>query len=101
MEDDEKINHKKKNKDVGQCPLEMIDNIAQNMEKLENIVIGCCSDSDESEQLSQRQKTRLEFLKQKRQERKEKVAKYNMHENRKMGPDVNVITKNKNFDNKL
>ena len=41
----------------------MIDNVAQTMKKLENIVIDCCSDSDKSEYLSERHKIRLEFLK--------------------------------------
>ena len=44
----------------------MIDNIAQTMKKLENIVIDYYFDSVKSEQLSERQKTRLCFLKQKR-----------------------------------
>ena len=85
----------------------MIDNVAQTMKKLENIVIDCCSDSDKSDQLSERQKTRLDFLKQKRKERKYKVAKNNVIEDRKRGPDANVqansveTRKIKIFDNEL
>ena len=42
-------------KESNQCPFEMIDNIANAMKKLENIVIDCYSDSDNSEKLSERQ----------------------------------------------
>ena len=68
----------------------MIGNIDQTMKNLENDVIDCHSDSDESEKLIERQKTRLYFLKQKRKERKDKVVKSNMIEDRKRGLDANV-----------
>ena len=48
----------------------MIDNIAQTMKKLDNVVIDYYSVLDTSEQLSERQKTRLDCPKQKRIERK-------------------------------
>ena len=47
------------------CILNDIEHIT-NYEKLENIVIDYYSDSDESEQLRERQQTKLETLKQKR-----------------------------------
>ena len=106
-EDDEKIKHREKNKDAGQRPFEMVDNIAHTVKKLENIVIDYCSDSDKSEELSERKKIRLDCLKQKRQEIKEKIAKNNMYEDRKRGLAVNVIensaetTNIKNFNNEL
>ena len=45
------------------------------MKKLKNVVIDYCSNSDESEQLIERQKTRLDVLKQKRKEKKIKLQR--------------------------
>ena len=70
-------------------------------------MIDYFSDSDKSEQLSERQKIRLEVLKQKSNERDDKSAQKNMNEDRKRGPDVNVqensadTTEIQNFDNEL
>ena len=50
----------------------MIDNIAKTMKELENIVIDYYSESDESEQLSERQQLRLEQLKKKKEKMKRK-----------------------------
>ena len=70
-------------------------------------MINYYSDSDKSEQLSERHNRRLDFTKQKQKERKNKVAKNNVIEDRKRSPDANVqvnsveTTKIKNFDNEL
>ena len=41
----------------------MFDNIAKTIKKLEHIMIDCCSDSDKYEQVSERQKVKLNMLK--------------------------------------
>ena len=69
----------------------MIENIAQTMKRLENIVIENYSDSDKSEKLSERQQKRLESLKQKGVKRKENGTKNEIQDLRKRGPDVKVM----------
>ena len=72
----------------------MIDNVSKTMKNLENIVISYYSDSDKSEQLSNRQKIRLDMLKQKLNERDDKSAKKNINGDRKRGPCDNVQENN-------
>ena len=60
----------KRKKEKAQCSFHMIENIAQKMKKLENIVTDYYSDSEKSENLSERQQKRLERLKQKRAKKK-------------------------------
>ena len=55
-DEDDKIKLKKKKKDKAQCPFEMIENVAQNMKKVENAVTEHYLDLDKSEKLSERQK---------------------------------------------
>ena len=90
----------------------MIDNIANTMKTLENIVIDYYSDSDNSEKLSERKQQRLETLKLKREDnaqkrrcgRNENRARENAQDVRKRGKDVNVVkqydklTTVKNYD---
>ena len=94
MEDDEKINYERKNKDARKCPFEIMDHIAQTMSEVANAMVDCCSDSDNHELLCERQKTSLCVSATKRIERKEKFEKNNVNDHRKRGPCDNVQENN-------